>query len=70
MKRWIGFLGSWALLILALGLASLAVAGEVINVRDLRRLNRVSVIDRMIAERMGNKTATLRESAEIGRAHV
>ena len=70
MRRWIGFLGSWALLILALGLASLAVAGEVINVRDLRRLNRVSVIDRMIAERLGNKTATLRESAARKSAHV
>jgi lipoprotein-anchoring transpeptidase ErfK/SrfK len=70
MRRWIGFLGSWALLILALGLASLAVAGEVINVRDLRRLNRVSVIDRMIAERLGNKAATLRESAARKSAHV
>jgi lipoprotein-anchoring transpeptidase ErfK/SrfK len=70
MRRWIGFLGSWALLILALGLTSLAVAGEVINARDLRRLNRVSVIDRMIAERLGNKTATLRESAARKSAHV
>ena len=28
MKRWIGFLGSWALLVLALGLAAFAIAGE------------------------------------------
>ena len=34
MKRWIGFLGSWALLVLALGLASFAIAGETINIRD------------------------------------
>ena len=70
MKRWIGFLGSWALLVLALGLASFAIAGEVINVRDLRRLDRVAVIDRMIAERTGNKAAELRETAARKTAEV
>ena len=70
MKRWIGFLGSWALLVLALGLASFAVAGEVINMRDLRRLDRVAVIDRLIAERTGNKAATLRANAAQKSAQV
>ena len=70
MKRWIGFLGSWALLVLALGLATIAIAGEVMNVRDLRRLNRVAVIDRMIAERTGNKAEQLRASAAQKSAHV
>lgn len=63
MPRWVGFLGSWALLVLALGLASFAVAGEFINVRDLRRLNRVVIIDQMIAERTGSKAGELRQSA-------
>jgi lipoprotein-anchoring transpeptidase ErfK/SrfK len=62
--RWIGFLGSWALLVLALGLATFAVAGEMINVRDARRLERVEVIDRMIAERSGGKTEALRKTAQ------
>jgi lipoprotein-anchoring transpeptidase ErfK/SrfK len=62
--RWIGFLGSWALLVLALGLAAFAVAGEVINVRDTRRLERVEVIDRMIAERSGGRTEALRKTAQ------
>jgi len=70
MPRWIGFLGSWALLVLALGLASFAVAGEVINIRDLRRLDRVRVIDRMIAERMGDKAGELRETAARKSAQV
>src|SRR5256885_1645390 len=70
MKRWIGFLGSWALLVLALGLASFAVAGEVINMRDARRLDRVAMIDRMIAERTGGKAAELRESAARKSAEV
>src|SRR5579884_165039 len=63
MRLWVGFLGSWALLVLALGLASFAVAGEVINVRDMRRLDRLTVIDQMIAERVGNKAGELRQTA-------
>jgi lipoprotein-anchoring transpeptidase ErfK/SrfK len=63
MRRWIGFLGSWALLALALGLAAIAVAGEAINVRDLRRLDRLALIDQMIAERSGNKAESLRDAA-------
>jgi len=63
MRRWIGFLGSWALLALALGLAAIAVAGETINVRDLRRLDRLAMIDQMIAEHTGNKAESLRDAA-------
>jgi len=63
MRRWIGFLGSWALLTLALGLAAIAIAGETINVRDLRRLDRMVMIDQMIAERSGNKAEQLRDAA-------
>lgn len=60
MPRWIGLLGSWALLVLALGLASFAFAGEWINRRDLKRLDRVAVIDRMIASRAGTAAESLR----------
>lgn len=72
MRRWIGFLGSWALLVLALGLAAIAAAGEWINVRDSRRLDRVGLIDRMIAERSNAKADQLRDvasrrSAELNR---
>src|SRR5476651_790463 len=63
MRRWIGFLGSWALLVLALGLASFAIAGETINIRDDRRLDRVVAIDRMLNERAGNKAGQLRDTA-------
>src|SRR5437763_5852641 len=62
MPRWIGFLGSWALLVLALGLAAFAVAGEWINVRDIRRLNRAAMIDQMIAEKIGGKAGALRQT--------
>lgn len=70
MPRWIGFLGSWALFVLALGLSTIALAGEWINLRDLRRLDRVVMIDRMIAERTGNSVDSLRQAAQRREAEV
>ncbi|MCU1228947.1 MAG: hypothetical protein JWO97_1831, partial [Acidobacteria bacterium] len=70
MRRWIGFLGSWALLVLALGLASFAIAGEAINARENRRLDRFAVVDQLIAERTGNKAEQLRQSAEQRQAEL
>lgn len=70
MPRWVGFLGSWAILVLALGLASFAVAGEWINLRDARRLDRAAMIDEMIAERSGGKAGELRQTAAHRAAEV
>lgn len=70
MPRWIGLLGSWALLVLAIGLTSYAVARESINVRDARRLDRVAMIDEMIAEKTGHKADALRGAAEKRAAEV
>src|SRR5712691_5812027 len=70
MPRWVGFLGSWALLVLALGLASFAVAGEWINLRDIRRLDRAAMIDEMIAERGGWKAGELRQTSARRAAEV
>jgi len=60
MRRWIGFLGSWALFVLSLGLATFAVAGQWINMRDRKRIERVGVIDDMIRQRIGSKADALR----------
>jgi lipoprotein-anchoring transpeptidase ErfK/SrfK len=62
MPRWVGFLGSWAMLVLSLGLAAFAIAGETINTRDERRLDRLGMIDKMIADRIDVKTGKLRET--------
>ncbi len=70
MRRWIGFLGSWALFVLALGLAGIAAAGEWINIRDARRLARVQVVDKLIAERMDVKTGKLRGAAAQRAVHL
>src|SRR5215831_18936831 len=55
----LGFLGAWALFVIALGLAALAAAGEWANVHDEGRLRRLSRIDAMIAERLGQKAEEL-----------
>ncbi|HXA19828.1 MAG TPA: L,D-transpeptidase family protein [Thermoanaerobaculia bacterium] len=70
MKRWIGLLGSWALFVLALGLAAFTIAGESINMTDERRLDRVAAVDRMIAERTGSKASELRDTATQKTARV
>ncbi|HEV7919914.1 MAG TPA: L,D-transpeptidase [Thermoanaerobaculia bacterium] len=70
MPRWVGLLGSWALFVLGLGLASFAAAGEWINMRDARRLDRVAVIDKLIAERTGNKAEALRGAASQRHAQL
>jgi lipoprotein-anchoring transpeptidase ErfK/SrfK len=70
MPRWVGFLGSWAMLALSLGLAAFAVAGETINLRDERRLDRLAMIDDMIAERVGVQSGKLRETTAQRTAEV
>lgn len=68
--RWVGLLGSWALFVLALGLTTFAAAGQWINMRDSRRLDRVAVIDKMIADRSGSKAEELRGTAAQRQAQL
>lgn len=52
MPRWVGLLGSWALLVLAVGIVGYAVAAEAITISDARKLHRVQTIDRMIQQQI------------------
>jgi lipoprotein-anchoring transpeptidase ErfK/SrfK len=52
MRRWMGLLGSWALLVLALGILVYAVAAEAITINDARKLRRVEMIDKMIEQQV------------------
>ena len=70
MPRWVGFLGSWAMLALSLGLAAFALAGETINLRDERKLDRLAMIDKMISERVDAKSGKLRQTAAQRTAEV
>lgn len=60
----LGFLGAWALFVIALGFAGVAVAAGVENWRDASLLRRLDRIDAMIAERMEVRLESLRETAE------
>lgn len=62
MPRWVGLLGSWALLVLGLGILGYAVAAEAITVSDARKLHRVRTIDRMIQEQIKQQIASLQKT--------
>jgi lipoprotein-anchoring transpeptidase ErfK/SrfK len=59
----LGFLGAWALFVIAGGLALVALAAEAANLRDERVLGRMARIDRAIAARMGASSEALRQTA-------
>ncbi len=70
MPRWVGLIGSWALLVLGLGIGSFAAAGQWINVQDARKLKRLEVVDELIAERTRGSVDKLRQSQSAGASSV
>ena len=62
MPRWIGLLGSWALLVLALGIFGYAVAANAITMNDARKFERVEIIDRLIDEQVKQQIAGAQKS--------
>ena len=62
MPRWVGLLGSWALLVLGLGVFGYAVAAEAITLTDARKLNRVRTIDLLIEEQVLEQLAQLQKT--------
>lgn len=64
MPRWIGLLGSWALLVLGIGLATYAAAAEAITISDAQKLRRVRAIDQMIAGKLEDQLSQIRASME------
>lgn len=61
MPRWIGLLGSWALLVLGLCLVGWAVAAEAITMTDARKLHRVETVDRAIQQQIKQQVARLQQ---------
>jgi len=70
MKFRIGFLGAWALFVIALGAVAFSTAAEIENIRDDRKLSRLHEIDRMIAARIGGRFEELKTAAEESAARV
>lgn len=62
MPRWVGLLGSWALLVLGLGILGYAVAAEAITMTDARKLKRVRTIDLLIEEQVLKQLALLQKT--------
>lgn len=59
MPRWIGLLGSWALLVLGLSVTGIAAAGQWINIRDARRFGRLETIDELLAAKYADQIKQL-----------
>ena len=70
MPRWVGLLGSWALLVLGLGIVGYAVAAEAITIGDARKLERVETIDRMIQNQIQQQVANLQKQMSQSSTHV
>ena len=62
MPRWVGLLGSWALLVLGLGVLGYAVAAEAITMTDARQLKRVRTIDLLLEEQVLEQLAQLQKT--------
>ena len=64
MRRLAGLLGSWALFVLGFGVASIAVAGQWINIKDSRKLERYAAIEKLLVERVAGRSAQLQSARE------
>lgn len=65
MKRWIGLIASWALLVLGVGLLAWAVAAETLNVHEAAKYRRYDRIEEMIQEMRQQRLDELREKMEM-----
>ena len=70
MKFRLGFLGAWGLFAVGILLAGVIAAAEWTNWNDGRWLRRMSIIDRMLAERLGFRMDVLKLTADVRAARL
>lgn len=70
MPRWVGLLGSWALLVLGAGVLTYAVAAEAITISDARKLKRVETIDRLIQQQIKEQIAQIQKTVSQASTQV
>lgn len=70
MPRWVGLLGSWALLVLGLGVFGYAVAAEAITMTDARKLKRVRTIDQLLEEQIQKQVEQLQKTMSQASSRV
>jgi len=66
----LGFLGAWGLFVVGTILAAAIAVAEWQNLRDSSRLRKLTVIDRMIAARLGPRLDVLRGTAEESEGRI
>lgn len=60
MPRWVGLLGSWALLVLGLSIGGIALAAEWINLRESRQIRNARIIDEAVRAKIDESLAAIR----------
>jgi hypothetical protein len=70
MQRSLGFLASWALLIAALAICSIAITAEAMNLREMRRFRRFAIVDELMERNRGARLGALRAREVESRAGI
>jgi L,D-transpeptidase-like protein len=70
IPRWIGLLGSWALLVLGIGVFVYAAAAEGITVTDATKLRRIEKIDRLLEKQAEDQIKALQQEMQESESAV
>jgi hypothetical protein len=70
MQRWMGLIGSWALLVLALGILGYALTAEAINLRDSANYREYQRINKIIGEWKEERLAEIEREMETSAERV
>lgn len=70
MRRLLGFLASWGLLLVGLAVCSIAVVGEATNLREERRFRRFEIVDELIEKNRSAALGALRAEGTVRQAGI
>lgn len=70
IPRWVGLMGSWALLVLGVGIFVYATTAEGITFADANKLRRIEKIDRLLEEQFEQQVKTLQDEMKQSESSV